>query len=55
MRPPKVPVGAIVLVVGALLLACCAGWAVLVQQVVPDICHYPPTVEELAGPIRCEK
>lgn len=55
VKRSKVSVPLVALVVGAILLFSCALWAVAVQHIVPDICHYPPTVQELAGPIRCEK
>jgi len=43
---------AVVLVVGAILIACCAVWAVVAQTLVPDACalESPPSN---AGPIRC--
>jgi len=45
-------VSAIVLVIGAFLVACCAIWALLAQGIVPDVCTEasPPTN---AGPLRC--
>ena len=55
MKTRKVPVPVVALVVGAILLSACAIWAIAVQHIVPSICHSPPTFQELAGPIRCEK
>ncbi len=44
----------IVLTIGAIILACCALWAVLAQTLVPDVCtlETPPAN---AGPIQCEQ
>lgn len=55
MRVPRVPVSVVVLVMGALLMACCIGWAVLVEEVVPSICQDPTVAANHIGPIRCEE
>jgi hypothetical protein len=42
----------VVLAVGALLVACCAIWALLAQTIVPDVCT-EATPPSNSGPIRC--
>lgn len=43
----------VVLLVGVLLVVVCAGWAVLVQGMVPDVCSEAAEVPSNAGPTQC--
>ena len=43
----------VVLLVGVLLVVVCAGWAVLVQGLVPDVCSEASEVPTNAGPTQC--
>lgn len=49
----RVQMWPVVLVVGIILVAACAGWAVLVELRVPDVCSDGTQVPKNVGPVEC--
>ena len=49
----RVPVAVGVAVVGVVLAACCALWAVAVNTIVPNVCEPGQPLPVNAGPVRC--
>ncbi len=52
MRAPRLSMSIVVFVIGLILVACCAGWALVAQALVPDACDVadPPGN---TGPLEC--